>query len=56
MNVKLHQVISDITGRTGMAIVEAIVCGEWNPRKLAKLSDPRTKADEGTISLSLEGH
>ena len=56
MNVKLHQVISDITGRTGMAIVEAIVCGEGDPRKLAKLSDPRTKADEGTISLSLEGH
>ena len=56
MNVKLHQVISDITGKTGMTIVEAIVGGERDPRKLAQLRDPRTRADEGTIALSLEGH
>ena len=56
MNVKLHQVISDITGKTGTAIVEAIVGGERDPRKLAGLRDPRTRADEATISLSLEGH
>ena len=56
MNVKLHQVISDITGKTGMAIVEAIVGGERDPRKLAGLRDPRTRADERTIALSLEGH
>ena len=56
MNVKLHQVISDITGKTGMAIVEAIVGGERDPRKLARLRDPRTKADEAAIARSLEGH
>ena len=56
MNVKLHQVISDITGKTGMTIVEAIVGGERDPRKLAQLRDPRTKADEDTIARSLEGH
>ena len=56
MNVKLHQVISDITGKTGMVIVEAIVSGERDPRKLAGLRDPRTRAGEGTIALSLEGH
>ena len=56
MNVKLHQVISDITGKTGMTIVEAIVAGERDPQKLAGLRDPRTKADEATIARSLEGH
>ena len=56
MNVKLQHVISDITGKTGMAIVEAIVNGERDPRKLAQLRDPRTRADEETIALSLEGH
>ena len=56
MNVKLHQVISDITGKTGMTIVEAIVGGERDPRKLAQLRDPRTKADEAAIVRSLEGY
>ena len=56
MNVILHQVISDITGKTGMTIVEAIVGDERDPRKLAQFRDPRTKADEETIALSLEGH
>ncbi len=56
MNVKLHHVIRDITGKTGMAIIEAIVQGERNPRRLARLRDPRTKSDEATIARSLQGH
>ena len=56
MNVKLQHVISDITGKTGMEIIEAIVQGERNPRRLAQLSDRRTKADERTIAKSLQGH
>ena len=56
MNVKLHQVISDITGKTGMTILEAIVGGERDPRKLAQFRDPRTKAGEVAIARSLEGH
>ena len=56
MNVKLQHVIRDITGKTGMAIVEAIVNGERDPRKLARLRDPRIKADEKTIARSLQGH
>ena len=56
MNIKLQHVISDITGRTGTDIVEAIVGGEREPRKLAKLRDPRIKADEKTIAESLRGH
>ena len=56
MNVKLHHVIRDITGKTGMDIIEAIVQGERNPRRLARLRDPRTKSDERTIAKSLQGH
>ena len=56
MNVKLQHVISNITGKTGMTIIEAIVGGERNPRKLAALRDPRTRANEETIVRSLQGH
>ena len=59
MNVKLQHVISDVTGKTGktgMEIIEAIAGGERDPRKLARLRDPRTKADEATIAKSLQGH
>ena len=56
MNVKLQHVISDITGTTGLAIVDAIVGGERDPLKLAQLRDPRIRADTSTIARSLEGH
>ena len=56
MNVKFQHVISNITGKTGMDIIEAIAGGERDPRKLARLRDPRTKADEATIAKSLQGH
>ena len=56
MNVKLQHVIRDITGKTGMDIIEAIVGGERNPRTLARLRDHRIKADEATIAKSLQGH
>ena len=56
MNVKLHHVISDITGKTGMDIIGAIVQGERSPRRLAQLRDPRTKSDERTIAKSLRAH
>ena len=56
MNVKLHHVISNITGKTGMEIMEAIVGGQRDPVQLAQLRDPRIKADEATIAKSLQGH
>ena len=56
MNVKLQHVIRDITGKTGMDIIEAIVRGERSPRRLAQLRDPRIKSDEKTIAKSLQGH
>ena len=45
MNVKLQHVISDVTGKTGTQIIEAIVKGERDPGKLAQLRDRRTRAD-----------
>ena len=55
MNVQFQHVISDLTGLTGMLILDAIVAGERDPAVLAKLRDPRVKANEETIRKSLEG-
>jgi transposase len=55
MNVQIHHVISDLTGLTGLAILDAIVKGERDPAALAQLRDPHIKADEETIRKSLEG-
>ena len=49
MNLKLHHFIDDLTGMTGLAIVEAILDGERDPRQLAKQRDHRIKASEETI-------
>jgi hypothetical protein len=56
MNVHIHHVISDITGLTGLAIVDAIVGGQRDPLELAKLRDPHIKAGEETIRKSLVGN
>lgn len=55
MNLQIHHVISDITGVTGLAIVDAIVAGNTNPRELAKLRDHRIKASIETVTKSLVG-
>ena len=56
MNLKLQHVISNITGKTGMDIIEAIVAGERDPWKLAQFRRPGMKADAATIARSLQGH
>jgi len=55
MNIKLPNVISDITGKSGMQIIEAILKGERNPEKLLRLVDARVKASPLEIKKSLEG-
>jgi transposase len=55
MNIKLQQVISDITGVTGLAIIRAILAGERDRSKLAAMRDRRIKSDEARIAKSLEG-
>src|SRR5205085_6060006 len=55
MNLQIHHVISDITGVTGLAIVDAIVAGNTDPKELAKLRDHRIKASMETVTKSLVG-
>jgi transposase len=55
MHLKLTQVISEITGVTGMAILKAIIAGERNPQHLAKLRNPHCHHDEDDIAKALQG-
>jgi transposase len=55
MNLQIHHVISDLTGATGLAIIEAIVAGERNAETLAQYRDWRIKASVQTIEKSLRG-
>src|SRR5882724_2341460 len=56
MNIQLANVLSDVSGVTGQAIIKAILEGERDPHKLAAFRDSRVKASEGQIALSLEGN
>ncbi len=56
MNIKLHDVISDINGETGTKIVAAILEGERNPKKLAQLRNSKIKASEKTLIKALDGN
>lgn len=56
MNLKLHTIISDIDGKTGLLIIQAILSGERNPEILADLRDSRIKASREDIVKSLVGY
>ena len=56
MNLKLSNVLTDITGQTGMLIIQAILDGERDPVKLAQYRDPRCKQPEEIIAKSLVGN
>jgi transposase len=56
MNVQLTEVLSDVMGQTGQAIVRAIVAGERDGQRLAKLRNYRVHASEARIAASLQGH
>jgi transposase len=56
MNVQLSNVISDITGESGLRIIEAILAGERNPEQLAALCSTRIKASRQTVAKSLHGN
>ncbi len=55
MNIQLSQVLSDVTGETGQAIIRAIVAGERDAYKLAALRNYRCKKDEEEIAKALTG-
>jgi transposase len=56
MNILLHQVVSSITGKTGLKIIHAILAGERDPQKLAALRDERCKRSEAEIARALYGN
>ena len=56
MNIKLHTVISDITGETGSKIIEAIINGERNAEQFIPMINRHIKASAETIVKSLEGN
>jgi len=56
MNLQLANVISDIMGVTGQAILRAIVAGERDAEKLAKLRNWRIQASQEEIVASLTGN
>src|SRR6202795_4610734 len=56
MNIQVANVLSDVSGMTGQAIVKAILAGERGPYQLAALRNWRVKASEEEIARSLEGN
>jgi transposase len=55
MNVRIDQAVTDITGKTGMAIIRAILAGERDPLVLAAMRDDRCAKSEATIAQDLSG-
>ncbi len=56
MNLLLHNVVSDITGVTGMKIINAIIAGERDPKVLSRHRDQRCHSSATTIAKSLLGN
>jgi len=56
MNLKLAEVVSDVSGVTGMRIIRAIVNGERDPRKLAALRHERCRNPAELIAKALAGN
>jgi len=56
MNLHLHHVVSDINGKTGLRILDAILAGERDPKVLVQLRDPRiTKSTVSEMEEGLKG-
>jgi transposase len=56
MNVQLAQVLTDITGATGLAMLRAMVAGERDPVQLARFRAPRCASSTEAIAKALTGH
>lgn len=55
MNLKLGTVLTDITGKSGKKIIQAIIDGERDAKALASLADRKVKASKEKIQLALQG-
>ena len=54
LNLRLDVVVNDITGFTGLSIIEAVCKGEKNPQKLASLRNGNCKKTEEEIAKALQ--
>jgi len=54
-NIKLDSVVTDVMGMSGRAMIEALVAGESDPAKLARLANYRLKASQETLREALRG-
>jgi transposase len=54
-NIKLDSVLTDVMGKSGRTIIEALIAGETNPAKLASLADRRVKASQEELREALRG-
>ncbi len=55
MNLQIHHVLSDITGTSGLAILDAIFAGQRDPIEFAKLCHFRVRSPRETVAKALEG-
>ena len=56
MNIQLTEVLTDVVGMTGQAIIREIVAGERDPKALARHRDRRVKASAEAIAKALTGN
>jgi transposase len=56
MNVQLHHVVVEITGKTGMDIIRAIVAGQHDPKELVKYRNVNCKKSEEVMLAALTGN
>ena len=56
MNLQVHHVLSNISGVTGLRILDSILAGERDPAVLAKLRDPHVRSSEETMTKALTGN
>ena len=56
MNIQLTEVLTDVMGMTGQAIIRAIVAGERDPKVLARHRNGRVKASAEEIAKALTGN
>ena len=54
-NIKLDSVVTDVMGLSGRKMIQALIAGEKDPAKLARLADPRVKASLETLRQALRG-
>ena len=54
-NIKLDSVITDVMGMSGRAMIEALIAGESDPAKLARLANYRLKTSQEKLREALRG-